>query len=358
MKRFSLFTILLLVTGALCGCNGPYRGENVVGADEFVMDSHQIAMGKFSILDLQGKNIHSHLPSEYLNEYRDTIHEDDVLGIMVHHPSKSALPGSIERISKGRGYPVIDGAITLPELGTVCVAGLTLNEAARKIQDEYMGSLTDVEVFLKYMDRRRKRVELAGLVAVSALPTDGKLRLWDVLAHAKVQPSANLFASYVIRNGKFVPVDLTRLLLQGDMSQNIVMRGGDKVYIAATASTHLLVMGEVRRPTSVPLPCGTLSLRDAIAAAGGIPYTGDRRYIQVIRGGIVNPKVYTLNWKHIVALPNDSLLCMPGDIVYVATTPLADWNRFVMQLLPTYTGIETLAKGVKNVGVQVGLPGN
>ena len=182
------------------------------------------------------------------------------------------------------------------------------------------------------------------------------LRLWDVLAYAKVPPGANLFASYVVRENKFIPVDLTKLLLQGDMSQNIVMRGGDKVYIADPASTHLLVMGEVRSPTSIALPRGTISLRDALAAAGGIPYTGDRRYIQVIRGGIVNPKVYTLNWKHIVSLPNESLLCMPGDIVYVATTPLADWNRFVMQLLPTYTAIEALAKGVKDVGVQVGLP--
>ena len=138
------------------------------------MDSHQLAMGKFSVLDLQGKNIHSHLPSEYLKEYRDTIHDDDVLRIMVHHPSKSALPGSIERIGAARGYPVIDGAITLPELGTVCVAGLTLEEAARKIQDEYMGSLSDVEVFLSYAERRSKRVELAGLVAVSAIPTDGR----------------------------------------------------------------------------------------------------------------------------------------------------------------------------------------
>lgn len=350
--------LFLFVAVALCGCNGPYRGENVVGADEFVMDSHQIAMGKFSILDLQGKNTHSHLPNEYLEEQCDAIHEDDVLGIMVHHPSKSALPGSIERISKGRGYPVVNGAITLPELGMVSVAGLTLEEAARKIQDEYMGSLADVEVFLSYSQRRWERVELAGLVQAAAIPTDGKLRLWDVLAQAKVSPEANLFASYVIRDNTFVPVDLTRLLIQGDMSQNIVMRGGDKVYIADPATTHLLVMGEVRQPRSLPLPRGTISLRDALAAAGGIPYTGDRRYIQVIRGGIVNPKIYTLNWKHIVALPNESLLCMPGDIVYVATTPLADWSRFVMQLLPTYTAIESLAKGVKDVGIQVGLPGS
>lgn len=352
INSFSLLCLFALFTG----CNGPYRGENVVGADEFVMDSHRLQMGKFSILDMQGKENAEPLSPELFEEYADVIHEEDTLKIILHHSSKSALPSAVERIAAVTGYPVVNGAITLPELGSVYVKGLTLNEAARKIQDEYLSCISDVEVFLSYGGSRSKHVELAGLVTATAIPADGKTKLWDVLAHAKIPTNANLFASYVIRNGTFLAVDMTRLLLYGDMSQNIVMRGGDKIYIADPSMAHLLVMGEVNRPTAIPLAQGTLSLRDALAAAGGITPSGDKRYIQVIRGGIVNPKIYTLNWKHIVALPNNSLLCMPGDIIYIATTPLADWNRFVTQLLPTYASIESIAKGVKNMGIQVALP--
>ena len=353
--RFFPFALSVLCACMLVGCNGPYRGKNVVGADEFVKDSYRIREGKFSILDFEGK-AHPELSEDFLHEYKDVIHEDDILQIAVYHPSKVGLPQAIERIGAVIGYRVKDGKITLPDLGCVTVAGLSPEEAAQKIQDDYLGNIQDVEVFVTYRERLSKRVELAGLVAIPTIPIDGKLRLWDVLAKARIPTEANLYASYVVRDNQMVPVDLPRLLFEGDMTQNIVMRGGDKVYIADPKASTLLVMGAVSREMAIPLSKGYLSLRNAIAAAGGIPYTGDRRYIQVIRGNIANPKIYTLSWQHIVALPNDSLLCMPGDIVYVATSPIADWNRLISQLLPTFAGIEAVTKGVKSTGVQVGLP--
>ena len=171
---------------------------------------------------------------------------------------------------------------------------------------------------------------------------NGRIRLFDVLAVAKVPPHANLFRSYVIREEKLLPVDMYKLIHQGDMSQNIVMRGGDKVYIADTGSASLMVMGEVGCQCVLPLPYGFMSLRHALAAAGGIPYTGDKSYIQIIRGNIVNPKIYTLNWEHVIHLPNSSLLLMPGDIVYVASKPITEWNRFISQLMPSFSGLEVV----------------
>ena len=45
------------------------------------------------------------------------------------------------------------------------------------------------------------------------------------------------------------------------------------------------------------------------------------------------------------------MLLMPGDIVYVAATPITEWNRFVSQILPTLVGIDLIAKGAKGVGI-------
>ena len=92
-----------------------------------------------------------------------------------------------------------------------------------------------------------------------------------------------------------------------------------------------------------------LSLREALTRAGGIPYTGDKRFIQVVRGNILRPKIYTLNWQHVMRLPTSSLLLMPGDIVYVAATPITEWNRFITQIFPTLTGIELFRKGMSGV---------
>ena len=94
-----------------------------------------------------------------------------------------------------------------------------------------------------------------------------------------------------------------------------------------------------------------MSLRNALAEAGRTPYTGDKSYSPVIRGSIAKPNGYTLNWEHVIHLPNDSLLLMPGDIVYVAAKPITEWNRFISQLLPSFTGLEVVGKGCSSWGV-------
>jgi polysaccharide export outer membrane protein len=159
-----------------------------------------------------------------------------------------------------------------------------------------------------------------------------------------VPPEANLFKSYIVREGTMLSIDLYKLLKEGDMSQNIVMQGGDKLYIAEASAASLMVMGEVGIEKVINLPHGSMSLRHALAEARGIPYTGDKAYIQVIRGNIVRPKIYTLSWEHVIHLPNDSLLLMPGDIVYVASKPITEWNRFISQLLPSFTTIDVISK--------------
>ncbi len=187
-------------------------------------------------------------------------------------------------------------------------------------------------------------VTLVGEVEISHLPVNGKTRLYDVLAKAKIPADANLYHSYVLRDDKHMPVDFYKLIKLGDMSHNIVMRPNDKIYIAVGSSAQVMVMGEVVCERLVNVPHGYISLREAIALAGGIPFTGDRSYIQVIRGSLECPKVYSLNWDHILCLPNDSLLLIPGDLVYVASKPITEWHRFISQTIPSFGGIERVKK--------------
>lgn len=325
----------ILFFALFSSCTGPYMGKDLFGADEFVMDSYRIREGKIAILELEGKNLESLNPS-FLEEYPDAIHEGDFLEIMVYAPKRKDISEAVDWIGKRLGYPVIDGKIFLPDLEPVTVAGLSLIQAKEKIQAQYQDQIKDTEVFISYKDRMIQKVELAGLVRISSVPVDGKVRLFEVLAKAQIPSNANLFKSYVIRDETILSLDMNRLVKEGDMSQNIVMRGGDKIYIADPESATLMVMGEVGREKVIPLLSGSIPLRQALAEAGGIPYTGDRSYIQVIRGNILHPKIYTLSWEHVIHLPNDSLLLMPGDIVYVAAKPITEWNRFISQLLPSF----------------------
>lgn len=324
-------------------------GKDQYGADEFVMDSYKIREGKFSILELEGAEPEE-LDAALLEDYKDVICDDDVLQVAIFHPKREDISEAVRSIGQSVGFRVEGGKVKLPDLPPVAVSGLTLEEAREKIQKLYNDHIRDAEVFLAYRERIVRKVELAGLVSIPSVPVDGKMRLYDVLSKAKVPPEANLFKSYVARCGKLLPVDMIKLLKDGDMSQNIVMHGGDKIYIAEPSAASLMVMGEVGAERIINLPFGSMSLRHALAQAGGIPYTGDKSYIQVIRGSISQPKIYTLAWEHVIHLPNESLLLMPGDIVYVAAKPITEWNRFISQVIPSIGGVE---RGVSSWGLLV-----
>lgn len=347
--RVVLWMLMLSALLIFFGCsNPPYKGNDLFGADEFVLDSYKIKQGKFSILEMEGKSV-SEMPSELLEPTEDVIVSGDILNVAIFHPTRKDICEAVAQIGGLVGFTVRNGKITLPDLGKIDVEGLSISEARDKIESAYLDEIEDTEVFLSFKDRLEKRVELAGHVQVPSIAIDGKTRLFDVLSKAQVPPGANLFKSYIVRDAKLLPVDINRLMKYGDMTQNIVMHGGDKIYIADASSSTVMMMGEVTHRGLINIPQGYLALREALAQAGGIPYTGDRAYIQVIRGNILKPKIYTLNWKHIIHLPTDSMLLMPGDIVYVAATPITEWNRFISQLFPSFTAIDLFCKSMTGI---------
>jgi polysaccharide export outer membrane protein len=292
-----------------------------------------------AILDMMGEELGC-LPADAMNEYEDTIAEDDIINIALYHPTRIELSEAFDYINQAvGGFRVTNGMIDLPDIPPVKIAGLTTREAQKALQDEIRLHYQDAEIFISYKDRLMRKVELAGKVSIPAVPVDGKIRLYEVLSKAGIPSDANLFMSYVVRDDRTLPIDLYRLRNEGDMSQNIVMKGGDKIFIANPSDSVVMVMGEVNVPTAVDLPYGFITLPEAIVRARGIPFTGDRCRIQIIRGDLQCPKIYVISWEHIINLPNRSMLLIPGDTVYVSEKPITQWNRFVSQLLPTLYGL-------------------
>lgn len=336
--KWILSSLLLLLLASCTNCS---RNYPVFGASEFVMDSYQIRQGKQTILEMQGKCV-CPVTCDDLEEYPDVIEDGDSLNIVIYHPTRKDLMESFQMINANAGgFRVKDGFVYIPDLEAVQVAGLSLNQAKEKIRNQFSMEIRGVEVYLTYENRLRKKVELIGMTAIPEFPVDGKIRLYEILSKARIPPGANLFMSYVLRDGCQLSIDFFRLINEGDMCHNIVMKGGDKIYIANPADSRITMMGEIRSPTAINLPYGFMSLREAIVQAGGIPFTGDKRNIQVIRGNLQCPKIYVLAWEHILHLPNDSLLLMPGDAVYISEKPITQWNRFIEQLLPSFTGVAT-----------------
>jgi polysaccharide export outer membrane protein len=308
----------------------------VVGIGELIADSKQISQGKFAILEMQGAEI-PELPCEYLEDYRDEIENDDILNICIYHSKRIDLMEAVDSINQQMGFPVMDGWTQLPALSPLAVAGLTLAEAQQKIQQAYQEQIKEIEVKVDYRFRLRNKVEIIGGLGEPMIPVDGKMRLYEVLSKAKVTDQINLFKSYLVRDDQKIAIDFSRLVLEGDKTQNIVMRGGDRLFLAPIDEVNMTVMGEVHLPQIVPLRQGTLSLSQALGESGGLTRAGSRRCIQVIRGNLPCPKIYVIRWQDLYSANPKDLLLIPGDTIYVSEKPLFKWNRFVSQLIPSVT---------------------
>jgi polysaccharide biosynthesis/export protein len=345
---FKLIKKIFLICVLLTGCSERYC-HDLSSVEEFVADSYAINEGKHGILEMSGFDSEI-LDPKLLEEKADLIEEEDIINIEIFHPARRDLVNLITNISHSNGFRVIDGKIFLPNLDYIEIANLTLKEVKEKIKNRYSKEISDIEVFVSFLKKKEKKVEVAGLVS-SEIEINGKTRLFDVLAKVKIPINANLFKSYFLREGSFLPVDFYKLLKKGDMSQNVVMNDKDKIYIAESKSSKVYVLGEVPMQKAIDIPDGRISLKEAIAEAGGILPTADKSVIQIFRANVQNPKIYLLNWEYITRLPSSSLNLIEGDIVYIASKPLVDWNRFVSQILPTVSLIDSAYRGFKNMGI-------
>jgi polysaccharide export outer membrane protein len=328
--------LILFSAFTLFSCSRPACRYQLHNAEEFVAQSMMINQGgKFTIKEMEGEATQE-LSDDVLIHYDDRIAEGDVLTIAIFHPTRRDLMDSIQLVNdRMRGFAVTNGMIYVPCIAPVMVVGLTLEEARHVLKERFCEEIDGIEVFLKYRERPKHKVELTGLVETAEIPVDGRVRLYEVLALAQLPPEANLFASYVMRDGCLLKVDIHRLIKEGDMSQNIVMKGGDKIFIAGLQDSTVLVMGEVLHPRPIPLPAGFIPLREALVLAHGIPFTGNKNNIQIIRGGVVCPQIFVVSWDFMLHQPNENLLLIPGDIVYVSQKPITQWNIFLQQLQVT-----------------------
>jgi len=337
--RLFLFCFLGLLFSCTCSTRDRFQYE-LLGADEFACDSELVKQGKNGIREMQGNSI-SELCPDALNEYEDRIAENDVLNIVIYHPSRRDLMESVQLVNaRVGGFKVQDGKVTLPCIDSVEVVGLTLNEARDKIKADFRREVKEVDVFVSYRMRLLNKVELTGAVTNPIIYVDGRIRLYEVLSEAQLLPDANLYSSYLVRDGVQVNIDFNKLIREGDMSQNVVMKGGDKIYIGGLQDNVSIAMviimgGAVTQTRTIPLSLGYLSLKEALVIAGGIPYTANKNRIQVIRGGGSSPRIYVLAWNEVTHRPNDEMLIIPGDLVYVSTTPITDWSLFLKQIEPT-----------------------
>ena len=237
-----------------------------------------------------------------------------------------------------------DGKISYILIGELDILNMTFQEVKHKIELKLSKYLLEPNVTVIGKSYEGNYVSILGAVNTPGRKVVSKSdRLLDVITKAQglrfqnfgdaQGELANLKGAYLSRRGGLVPIDFSRLLYEGDMSQNIPVEIGDFIYIPSSVRNPIFITGEVRGPTSMPFR-GEPTLLEAITAAGGPNTSANHKQIFLVRGGMQSPQISTHNYFAITqgSAPNPKL--EPGDIIHITPTTITKIERLSAQILP------------------------
>ncbi len=156
---------------------------------------------------------------------------------------------------------------------------------------------------------------------------------------------ADLDASFVLRDGKFLGVDFRALFSRDEAAcarNNVLLRANDTIYIPSALSLEnkIFVLGEVSRPCVVRYG-KEITLLEAIAECGGFRVGARYRQALVVRGSLKNPKVIPVDLDAIRTGSTLDARLEAGDIVYVPKTALKRFNEIAGLILPGMNVLES-----------------
>jgi protein involved in polysaccharide export with SLBB domain len=168
---------------------------------------------------------------------------------------------------------------------------------------------------------------------------------------------ADLHHSFVVRDGRMLPVDMYQLLDKGDLSQNIYLQPDDFVYFAPAYAKEVYVLGAVVQPKPVQYIRG-MSLMQAIAGAYGTVRDAYLAHVTIVRGSLAQPQVAFVNYYDIVKGHAPDVALQPNDIVYVPLTRYRYLRKYLDVALNTFVSSVAINAGTKiSTPANRGIPG-
>ena len=269
----------------------------------------------------------------------------DILLVNVAGRPEFLVPSAGGGLTKSGSRVDGSGALHLPLVGTVPVAGLSLSDIEKKLTGLLKKYFQDPSVVVEIIDYRSQPLYLLGQFRASGTYyMDRPLTLVQGLALGNgFDGSANLKGGRLTRNGKIVAVDLFDLLQNGDTRQNTWLRGGDTLYIPDNRNQQIFIFGAVKKPGAVPMPPGGLNLAQAIASAELRDTGYDFRHVRIIRSlSTTRGELLVVDYDRVLrgeALP---MQLSEGDIVYVPKSGFGTWNDVIADILPSLQTISAI----------------
>jgi polysaccharide export outer membrane protein len=229
-----------------------------------------------------------------------------------------------------------DGTVTLPMVGQVQAAGLTVEQLQAALVTAYKKYFKDPQVTIQINDFRSQPVSVAGNVnAPGVVQLRGNRNLMEVIGQAgglradagdSVLITRNLSEGAIPVAGAFTDptgnysvahVDIRSIMSGKDPEGNIMIKPHDVITVPRARMVY--VLGDVNRPGGyVMTENETVSLTQAIALAGGWSQNAKLSGTRILRasGGAEREQIRA-DIKKIMANKSPDLQMRADDILYV-----------------------------------------
>jgi polysaccharide export outer membrane protein len=211
-----------------------------------------------------------------------------------------------------------DGKVSLPLVGEVQAGGQTVREFQDALAQAYVKMVKAASVTVIVKEIRSRPVYFVGGFAkpgVEQLTRD--LTLMQAISIAGgLLPAADGENAFVLRGGRRLPVDLTRLIQKGDVSQNLRLEVGDSVVVPIADAVY--VQGEVKNPGAVKATTD-LTVLKAISQVGGLTQLAAAGRVEILRGEGDKKERIKVDLDQMRKSPaeNTDVRLKPNDIVFV-----------------------------------------
>ncbi len=211
-----------------------------------------------------------------------------------------------------------DGAVSLPDIGQLNIAGLSLNEASQLIKSKVNSAYIGTEAFINLAEIRDVNILVTGNAqnpGIYTLTGNSNI-LHAISASGGISEFGSLREINLLRDNIIIEsLDVYDLLIEGQYNLKKRLRSGDVVFVEARKNI-VSIDGAVNRPAKYEVAYEQ-NLNSIIKYANGISRTADRENISLER--ILDGTLKTIR------VSNDSqfetIKAEDGDLIYIREFP-------------------------------------
>ncbi|HLV01648.1 MAG TPA: polysaccharide biosynthesis/export family protein [Acidobacteriota bacterium] len=240
------------------------------------------------------------------------------------------------------------GLVKVPLAGVIEVGGLTPAEVEVRVADILREDLIkDPQVSVFVREYRSQPVYIIGAVnKPGQYQITQQIHLIDVISMAggladSASHEATLQRKVPVEPGSNTPpetvrIDLEKLLVEGDLSLNVPVQGGDVINIPERVVDVFYVVGEVGRPGAFQLPEEQdLLISQALAQAGGPVKTAKAdKGILVRYDEEGRRQELAVDFKDILEGKKPDFRVMPNDVIFIPGSTFKDIGYGLLGVIP------------------------